>query len=235
MENSSSHKEIAGPAGISIPVIGTLNESPLHLALKQLYARPGDRFEVPLEGFVIDLVRDGELVEVQTGSFFPLRPKLERLLDHYPMRVVHPIICERRIHYSNGKSRRSPRHKGTFINVFENLVSFPTLLTHPNFSLDVLLCREEKRDRQRFLVEVVERLELRDEHDVAALIPLPEFTLKELALKLKCSRSLAENFVYCLKTLGLVAVTGKQGRAYVYTRTMAGLPGSTSATAKLAE
>ena len=37
--------------------IGLLNEKPLHASLKQWYARPGDRFEVPVDGYVIDLSR----------------------------------------------------------------------------------------------------------------------------------------------------------------------------------
>ena len=47
---------------------------------------------------MIDLVRaDGELVEVQTGSFSPLRAKLDALLDRHRMRIVHPIPAQRRI------------------------------------------------------------------------------------------------------------------------------------------
>src|SRR3954451_13073360 len=47
-------------------VIGELREGPLHRALKEWLSAPGDAFEVPVEGYVIDLVRaDGELVEVQ--------------------------------------------------------------------------------------------------------------------------------------------------------------------------
>ena len=39
-------------------------------AVKLALAQPGDRLEVPVGRFVIDLVRaDGELVEVQTGGF----------------------------------------------------------------------------------------------------------------------------------------------------------------------
>lgn len=37
--------------------IGTLNEKPLHAALKGWYARPGDRFEVPVDGYLVDIVR----------------------------------------------------------------------------------------------------------------------------------------------------------------------------------
>ncbi len=72
--------------------IGVMREGPLHAALKAWLARPGDRLEVPVDGFVIDLVRaDGELVEIQTGSFSPLRSKMDALLDGYRVRIVHPI------------------------------------------------------------------------------------------------------------------------------------------------
>ena len=49
--------------------IGLINEKPLHASLKQWYARPGDRFEVPVDGFVIDIVRDNLLIEIQTRNF----------------------------------------------------------------------------------------------------------------------------------------------------------------------
>ena len=47
---------------------------------------------------MIDLVRaDGELVEIQTGGFSPLRSKLDALLDRHRMRIVHPVPAQRRI------------------------------------------------------------------------------------------------------------------------------------------
>ena len=53
---------------------------------------PGDRARgARSDGYVIDLVRaDGELVEIQTGGFSPLRRKLDALLDRHRMRIVHP-------------------------------------------------------------------------------------------------------------------------------------------------
>ena len=58
----------------ALPHIGMLNEGSLHASLKRRYARPGDDFEVSIEGFVIDIVRargepDELLIEIQTGSF----------------------------------------------------------------------------------------------------------------------------------------------------------------------
>ena len=69
---------------VRVSNIGVLREGPLHAAVKAMLARPGDRLEVPIGRFVIDLVRaDGELVEVQTGGFGPLGPKLDALLDEH--------------------------------------------------------------------------------------------------------------------------------------------------------
>ncbi|HAX81656.1 MAG TPA: hypothetical protein DCY40_03685 [Actinobacteria bacterium] len=61
--------------------IGSLNEKPLHAALKEWYRRRGDLVEVATDGFVVDLVRAGLLIEIQTGSFAAMRRKLDRLLD----------------------------------------------------------------------------------------------------------------------------------------------------------
>jgi len=53
-----------------VNAIGSLNENPLHAAVKAWYAHPGDRLEAAVDGYVVDLVRaDGELVEVQTAHF----------------------------------------------------------------------------------------------------------------------------------------------------------------------
>jgi hypothetical protein len=70
--------DVAASQGAEIPAIGTLNEGALHAQLKNWYQRPGDRIERVVDGFVVDLVRGGLLVEIQTGSFAPLRHKLEQ-------------------------------------------------------------------------------------------------------------------------------------------------------------
>src|SRR4051794_26693875 len=129
-------------------VIGVLREGPLHRDLKALLAAPGDAFEVKVDGFVIDLVRaDGELVEIQTGGFSPLRTKLDTLLDRHRVRIVHPVPTERRIirvdeHGEVLSTRPSPKKPGPAA-IFEGLVSFPTLLSHPHLTIEVLLCRED--------------------------------------------------------------------------------------------
>jgi hypothetical protein len=214
--------------------IGVLREGPLHAAVKAFLAEPGDRLEVAVERFWVDLVRaDGELVEIQTGGFAPLGPKLDTLLDHYRVRIVHPVAAERRIVRVDEQgevvsSRRSPK-RATVVAVFDKLVSFPPLLTHPNLTVEVLLLQEDHirgprpgarvraRDPgERRLVQVLDRVELRGANDVVnALPPLPggPFSTRELADRLRCSVPLAQKAVYCLRAIGVIETAGMRGRA----------------------
>src|SRR5688572_22026432 len=98
-----------------MPGIGLLNEKPLHASLKQWYARPGDRLEVTVDGFVIDIVRDDLLIEIQTGNFASIKSKLTKLVVCHRVRLVYPIVQEKWIVRSgtrNGKGairRKSPK------------------------------------------------------------------------------------------------------------------------------
>jgi hypothetical protein len=223
-----------------VPGIGVLREGPLHAAVKALLIAPGDRVEVSVGRFVIDLVRaDGELVEIQTGNFGPLAGKLDALLDEHRMRIVHPIAAERRIvrvddHGEVVAARRSPK-RATAVAVFDKLVAFPSLLTHPNLTVEVLLLREDhvrrpeprttrRRTRdpgERRLVDVLDRVVLRTADDVRALLPaLPAepFTTREFAAGVPCSTMLAQRTLYCLRTIGIVEPAGKRGRAPLHAR-----------------
>lgn len=212
-----------------------MREGPLHAAVKARLAQPGDRFEVPVGRFVIDLVRaDGELVEVQTGGFGPLGPKLDALLDEHRMRIVQPVAAERRIVRidANGEVasiRRSPK-RAKALELFDKLVTFPSLLSHPNLTIEVLLLHEDHvraarphtlrgrtRDPgERRLVEVLDRVELHSPDDLLKLLPpLPRepFTTRELASLLGCGMVLAQRTAYCLRMNRLLEPAGKRGNA----------------------
>jgi hypothetical protein len=224
------------------PGIGVLREGPLHAAVKALLAQPGDRLEVPIGRYVIDLVRaDGELVEVQTGGFAALGRKLDALLDEHRMRVVHPVAAARRIvrvddHGQVLSARRSPK-RGVALDIFDRLVSLPSLLTHPNLTLEVLLLSEDhirapapvrspRRRRtsdpgERRLVEVLGRHELTGPADLVGLLPaLPcePFTTRQLATAAQCRLLLAQRIVYCLRAIGVLEPAGRSGRAPLYRR-----------------
>lgn len=219
--------------------IATLNEGPLHAALKSWYARPGDQSEVPIAGRQIDLVRGELFIEIQTSNLFALRKKLTQLLEKYPVRVVHPVVLrswivrvERKSHRQLGR-RKSPR-EGRLEDAFAELVSLSQWLVHPRLSLELLLIEEEQlrtympgrawRRRgwvtlERRLLRVVDGRLFRGPEDWRALLPpsLPApFTTADLAEHLRLSRELAQKIAYCLRFAGAVRAVGKQGNAHTY-------------------
>jgi hypothetical protein len=219
--------------------IGLLNEKPLHASLKQWYARPGDRFEVPVDGFVIDIVRDDLLIEIQTRNFASINAKLCKLTRSYEVRLVYPIVLEKWIVRSATDAgeiavrRKSPK-RGRLEDLFWELVSIPQLLSHPNFSLEVLLIREEevrrydgrrKRWRRkgwvlegRRLVDVLDRRLFETSADWLAFVPdgLQSFTTKDLATVVNTRRDLAQKMAYCLRHAKMIEMIGRQGRANLY-------------------
>ena len=196
-----------------------LNEGSLHSALKAEYARPGDRFEVPLDGFVIDIRRDDLLIEIQTTSFAAMGRKLDHLLAEHRILLVHPIAVETYLEKPGAKPRKSPK-RGSIHQLFEELVSIPTLLDHPNLSLEVVLVSVTKiqvadstlrrgrggfRTTDRVLREILERRRFNSPADLRSLIPdgLPAvFTTADLARLAGVDRGLAQQMAYCLRPLG---------------------------------
>ena len=220
-----------------MPGIGLLNEKELHASLKQWYARPGDRLEVPVDGFVIDIVRDDLLIEIQTRNFASIKSKLTNLARCHRVRLIYPIVQEKWIIRStlrNGKGairRKSPK-KGRMEDLFWELVSIPQLLSNPNFSLEVLLIRGEevrryngkRRVRRGWLIEGRRLLDVLDQRsfgqstDWLRLLPdgLELFTTSDLASRMNTGRELAQKMAYCLREAKMIELIGKRGRSNLY-------------------
>lgn len=218
--------------------VGTLNEGSLHAALKEYYARPGDAFEVPLEGFVIDIVRaenqpDELLIEIQTGSFGAMGNKLDRLLSERRILLVHPIATETILYKPGAKPRRSPK-RGSVYSLFDELVSIPTMLDHPNLEIEVVLVRVGKhqvadprarrgrggfRTVDRSLETVLETHRFQTIKDLLRLVPpgLPNpFTTADLAATGCVSRDEAQRLAYCFKACGLFKPIDRTRAGYRY-------------------
>ena len=221
-----------------MPGIGLLNEKALHASLKQWYARPGDRLEVPVDGFVIDIVRDDLLIEIQTCNFSAIKSKLTNLARCHRVRLIYPIVQEKWIVRSatrNGKRairRKSPK-RGRMEDLFWELVSIPQLLSNPNFSLEVLMIRQEEvrryeRKRRwrskgwviegRRLLEVVDQRLFWQSADWLRFLPdgLESFTTSDLASGMNTRRELAQKMAYCLREGRMIELIGKRGRANLY-------------------
>jgi len=218
--------------------IGLLNEQPLHAALKAYYATDGAALEVNVDGYVVDVVRDDLLVEIQTGNFSSIKAKMLSLAQQHPLRLVYPIPREKwliKLPKKRGgetKRRKSPKH-GRVEEVFKELVSFPELLCREQFSLEVVFTQEEELRRhdptrwrnrgwvtlERRLLNVVDHRLIEHPRDAASLLPktLPaEFTTADLAAAMEGPRYLAQKMAYCLRKMGAITQIGRRGRSKLY-------------------
>ena len=224
--------------------IGTLQETSLHAALKDWYAQPGDEVEVAVDGFLIDLRRGATLLEIQTRNFAAMKRKLMHLVERYPVRLIHPIAQEKWVvkWKADGETvvsrRKSPR-RGQAAELFMELVSFPQLVAHPNFTLEVALTQEEEWQRpakrgvgrraswrrkgwaiyDRRLLGVVAQVILTSPADYRRFLPetLPTpFTNRDLAMAAHQPLYLAQKMTYCLRQMGVIETIGQRGRAILY-------------------
>ena len=227
--------------------IGSLNEKPLHADLKAWYARPGDQLEVQVDRYVIDIVRDQLLIEIQTAGFSGIRDKLADLVGRYALRLVYPIAQEKWIvkQAKDGQKqlsrRKSPKH-GSPAYLFSELVSFPSLVAERNFTIEILLIEEEEVRRhhpkrgwrrrgwlthERRLLRVLRQQRFDTPADLLALLPadLPDpFTTAHLARVLHEPRRLAQQMAYCLREMDAIQQVGKRGNAILYERRVVRAP-----------
>jgi hypothetical protein len=233
--------EARAPSANHIPnhSIGTLGEKSLHSELKAWYARPGDRLEGLVDEFHIDIIRGKHLIEIQTNNFSSQKRKLNALTAEHRLRLVFPIAQEKWIvrvaadGITRLGRRKSPK-KGHVFQLFEELVSIPSLIKNHNFSLEVLLIRAEEircddgqgswrrkgwsiTDR-RFL-GVLSRYVFRVPSDFLRLIPpdVPHyFSTRDLAKGIEQPRWRAQKMAYCLRNMGAIRVVGKDGNSLLY-------------------
>ncbi|AHM60873.1 hypothetical protein D770_13095 [Flammeovirgaceae bacterium 311] len=219
--------------------IGTRNERSLHAALKQWYALPDDQFEVPLMGFVIDLVREGQLIEIQTRNFTAIRPKISKLVEQHKVHLVHPVTVQKWIvHTDPGGTkilsrRKSPR-RGHLADLFAELVRLPDLFKHENLTLEFPLIHEEEvrcqdgqgsRRRKRVSLKDRRLLEVVSSHRFVCAadflqflpptLPVP-FSNKCLAAASGLPLYRCRQITYCLRKMELIEQVGKKANELLF-------------------
>jgi hypothetical protein len=217
--------------------IGTLAEMSLHAGIKEWYGRAGDRFEVELDGYFIDIVRDELLIEIQTGNFAALKKKLGNLLHSHPVQLLYPLAAEKwivRETASGGQvSRRKSPKKESLLDAFHELVRIPHLLDHPRLQISLLRTQQEavlvndgrgswRRKRwsvaDRRLLAVLEMRTFTQPQEFLALLPtgLPaHFTNPDLTAA-GISPRLAQRITYTLSRCGVLVRVGNKGRAHLF-------------------
>jgi len=238
-QKSAKKKEPDAKQSNKIPSIGTRKESSLHRSLKFRYSGQDGETETLSGSYVCDGRTDmGELIEVQTGSFGPLKEKVKALCQKNKVRIVHPIIIQKHIElYDESKnllSRRKSPKKGKIWDLFNALVYAPCLPLLKNLKIELaLIDATEKRvddgkgSWRRKGVSLIDRylskwhnsVILKSPKDYGQFLPFEkneQFTVRTLAERAEIKPDLARKAIYVLVKMGLAERDGKQGRAFIY-------------------
>ncbi|MDR2392648.1 MAG: hypothetical protein LBD93_00585 [Treponema sp.] len=241
----NEHVPPAGYTFCSINRIGTKRESGLHRALKCRYAGQGGIIEVSAGyngKYVCDgITKTGEIIEVQIGSFGPLKDKVKHIAPVSPIRIIHPIITQKYIELYDAKNtrcyyRKSPR-KGTIWDLFKALVYAPEIPLMPSVTIELVMVAVKQQRRQdgwgswrrkgitildTELTAIQDSLMLSGKNNYNVFLPLMEvepFTSRDLGNTAKITPSLARKTLYVLTRLGIVKRLAKKGNTLLYTRT----------------
>ena len=237
----NSRKKAVRPSAKNKKKIGTENESSLHRTLKFQYTGHGGRVEVDVGEFVADGIRaDGEYIEVQTGSFAPLRKKIKALNDKtMKIRIIHPIAVRKTIEVYNTKGkllyrRKSPK-KGSIWNLFDSLIYAPELALLRSVTIEVVLVEiKEKRFKDgkgswrrkgisikdKELMTYREKIVFKKKADyLKHFVPFKkgeEFTSNILAARTAVTADAARKALYVFTKMNVVERITRKGRSWVY-------------------
>ena len=222
--------------------IGQLNEHSLHLSLKRYLEPDTVCHERAVGEYVVDILNDGGITEIETRSFSNMAKKLPLLLrEPWSVTVVYPILQTKWILEVDGESgtvnkkRRSPK-KGRPSDVISELYKLRAYLTHPQFTLKLLFLEVEEYKkkgsrtrwgkgispgRERVPVAILGERTYHTRDDYATLIELPSapFTAKELSERNGLKGRASWYALQLLLALGVITQSGTRGKAFLYAPT----------------
>ncbi len=218
--------------------IGILGEKTLHAVLKDFVESDATFHEQRVEGYVADVFRDGEIIEIQTRCLDRLLPKLKAFLPLYPVTVVYPIPATKYLSWIEEDGGVSPLRKvakkGSFFDAGRELERILPFLAHPNLSVLLLLVdmqeyrlrngwgKDKKRGAERhdrIPTALADRLLLNTASSFAALFPptlSSPFTRKDFRKAIKGGPKNPLALLHVLCEMGVVKRCGKRGNALLY-------------------
>lgn len=221
--------------------IGTLSEKTVHAVLKN-YLVPKEIFhEQRCEGYVADILYEGEIIEIQTANFNTLRRKLDVFLPKYDVTICYPIPATKWLFWIDEETgeitnkRKSPKC-GTIYQVFYELYKIKMYLKDPHLHLRLLLIdveeyrllngwsNDKKRGSTRFdriPVAIEEDIVINSIEEYALFLPLElpvPFTSEDYQKVTKLTRKKAQTALNVLTSLDTVIRVGKRGNSFLYER-----------------
>ncbi len=219
--------------------IGTYSERSLHKILK-FYLEPDEGYhEIKVKGYVADIKRENEIIEIQTRSMSRLIPKLERFLPDHKVTVVYPLEHSKYIRWIDrdtgeiSERRKSPKIATVFDSIYE-LYNIRRFIGNENLAIKLVFLNVEEfryrnakafgktRDKvrvERIPLSLERVIDIRGRGDYRIFIPdgLPDiFTAADF------NRAVSKRFKYgyscisILRAVGLADDGEKKGRITKY-------------------
>lgn len=222
--------------------IGTYKEKTLHLALKRYFEDNDDYHEVPTNGYIADIRRDGVITEIETHGFSGLIPKLSAYLPEYKVNLVYPLAAKKYVSWIDPDTREisarrpSPKKENVYDALFE-LVRILPHVKNENLNVVVMLLEmdeyklldgwshDRKRGAHRFEripTDVFDLIEINTDDDYRRYIPencSDGFTVKDFARGAKIDTGTARAVIKVMEARGVITKTGKSGNSFIYSRT----------------
>ena len=223
----------------SLKGIGTLQEKILHVILKRAYQEDDHNHEIKLNGYVVDIFTENNVIEIQTRQFNKLRNKLIALLPEYPVTIVYPIPYIKYLSWidpltgESTKQRKSPK-QGTLYDSVNELYKIKMFLTHPGLSIHIVFIdlleyrllngwSEDKKKgswrNDRIPLQYRHTIELHNQLDYQQFLPIElneTFTSKEFMKISKTSKRITQVTLNILQSVNVIEVIGKHGRLNLY-------------------
>ena len=240
--------------------IGTLGEKQMHAAIKRFICPDEGFHEIPLDNgeragkidengkkikkrrFVADILKNGNVYEIQTGALPLLTEKIKWILENtdYNVTVIHPIAETKWVNVLNKQNDVEKRYRsplrGKLTDIAPELYAFKDFVSTPRFSLVILFMEAEQyiktatkgRSRPRYKkyelipVNLLRAQVFKSLDDYKTFVPDTldgEFTVKDFGAKTKIRGRDAYLTIYSLRDLGLIEECGKIGRAKSFKKT----------------
>ena len=219
--------------------IGTLGEKTLHAVLKDYFQEDAQFQEFTVDGYVADVVRGGEIVEIQTRDLYRLAPKISTFLVENRVTVVHPIALTKTVFWMDPEtgeciSQRKSNKKGKVIDILPELYGLRQFLANEKFRVCILLLNvneyrvldgygKDKKKRatklDRYPTALIDEIYLENAEDYRRFLPdkLPEeFASSDFRIAAKCDTFTAQRSLNILSQLGILECIGRKGRQKAY-------------------
>lgn len=232
--------KVLGEGGLSNG-IGRLSEKSLHKILK-LYIEPDESsHEVSILGSYADVLNSDGIYEIQTRAAWRLAKKLPKLLEVSKVTVVIPVITENCIRWIDketgeiSEGRKSSKKENAFTALGE-IYKLRAFLDNENFQVRLVFLKTEDfryldgygtekhkgaTKIDKIPTELVSELTLSSYDDYRALLPDSlgdSFLEKDLRRLTKYPKKFSSAVIGVLKQAGAIQQTGREGRAYLYTK-----------------